>query len=257
MAGTRNRGRRSKMRQQLRQAIEKRCGKLFETGDNFKYWSNVDFVCSNLNCSDRKCKDGMIANVEYGCNEILFEKGTQLGEGGFGKVFQYPFHQQAAAFKKTPIYFENGRENAMKEAYQEYNIMKTISKKPNDGDDMLRNWKRHYEDGMEELIISPLGCFYIEDIASGQVWMVLILPKMRNDLNKIKRNGKLDEDNIKSIMKQLSKVMIYLFYVRGIRHQDVKPENVLLDYVERNKKITNITVLFTHLNYRLFIFRLN
>ena len=78
---------------------------------------------------------------------------------------------------------------------------------------------------------------------------------MKTDLNKIKREDKLDEHNIRDIMKQLSKVMVYLKYVRDIRHQDVKPENVLLDYEEENDKVTNIkvcSILFTYIIIYLF-----
>ena len=71
---------------------------------------------------------------------------------------------------------------------------------------------------VEEYVISPLGCFFVEDISSGEIWMVLILPKMKNDLNKLKREGRLDEDNIKAVMAQLFKVMQYLTLVRGITH---------------------------------------
>ena len=268
MARKHNRRRRCVMRQQLRESVEKRCGKLFETGDKYKYWSKEDFVCSDFNCSDRNCKNGMTANTEYGCKEMWFENGAQLGEGGFGKVFQFPFHKQDAAFKKIPIYFETDKDKAMDEAYQEFEIMRTISTKPKSGDDMLNQgsarvsarlpkdffWKTRYEDEMEKLVISPLGCFYMEEISTGEVWMILILPKMKNHLNKIKREGRLDEANIKSIMAQLFKVMIYLKFVRDIRHQDVKPENILLDYEEENNKIANIKVHGLYLKYLLILF---
>ena len=137
----------------------------------------------------------------------------------------------------------------MEEAFKEFEIMKNISKKPKDGDDMIYvDWKQYYKIGMEDLVLSPLGCFYIEDILSGEVWMILIMPKMKNDLNKVKRDGRLDEENTKTIMAQLVKVVRYLGDVRDIRHQDLKPENILLDYKEENKKITNIkvnSILFT------------
>ena len=215
------------------------------SGDKYKYWSKEDFVCSDLNCSDTNCKDGMKAKVEYGCNEIRFEQGTSLGEGGFSRIFQFPFHQRNAAFKIIPIYFqkENDKNKAMFDAYQEFKIMKTISTKPKDGDDMTgQYWRKYYEDGMEELVVSPLACFYVETISTSKVWMILIMPKLRNDLNEIKREGSLDEDNIKAIMAQLFKIMRYLQGARNIRHQDIKPENILLDYTERNNKITNIKV---------------
>ena len=224
-------------------------GKLFEAGDKYKYWSKEDFVCCDFNCSDQNCRDWIKANVEYGCNEIWFERGIPLGEGGFSKVFQFSFHQRDAAFKKIPIYFQNEKEKAMEEAFKEFEIMKNISKKPKDGDDMIYvDWKQYYKIGMEDLVLSPLGCFYIEDILSGEVWMILIMPKMKNDLNKVKRDGRLDEENTKTIMAQLVKVVRYLGDVRDIRHQDLKPENILLDYKEENKKITNIkvnSILFT------------
>merc|ERR1712130_1095325 len=138
-----------KLSQDRLEAEEKEnCGKLFETGDKYKYWSREDFLCSFLNCSDQNCQDGMKANIEYGCNEMWFEQGNPLGEGGFGKVFQFAFHQQDAAFKKIPIYFQNDKDKAMKEAYQEFEIMKTISKKPKDGYKIIgHSWKFWYQVG--------------------------------------------------------------------------------------------------------------
>ena len=85
--------------------------------------------------------------------------------------------------------------------------------------------------------------------------MVIILPKMKTDLNKIKREDKLDEDNIRAIIKQLFNVITLVYSVRDLRHQDVKPENVLLDYEEEDDKITNIkvySILFTLIIIYLF-----
>ena len=114
-----------------------KCRKLFEAGDKFKFWSREDFLCFQFGCSDENCKDGMLANVEYGCNNFWFKRGTSLGEGGFGKVFQFPFHGIEAAFKEIPIYFGNDRDQAIEQAYDEYNIMNTVSKRPITGGKMV------------------------------------------------------------------------------------------------------------------------
>ena len=65
---------------------------------------------------------------------------------------------------------------------------------------------------------------------------------MKKDLNKIEREVRLHEDNIKSIMEKLHMVMTYLYWVRGTRHQNLKSENVFVDNEEENNKITTIEV---------------
>ena len=133
----------------------------------------------------------MFTNVEYGCNEFWFESGTCLGKGGFGKVFQFPFHGLDAAYKKIPIYFGNDRNKAIDQAYDEYNIMKALSGKPVKGGQFVYNMDEtisKYEAGMEELIIAPLSCFFMEEVVSQAVWMILVLPKMKMDLEYLKKN---------------------------------------------------------------------
>ena len=112
----------------------------FKTRDKFKVWSKEDFLCFQFGCSNKNCKDEMLANVEYGCNNFWFRNGTSLGEGGFGKVFQFSFHGIEAAFKEIPIYFGNDRDQAIEQAYDEYDIMNTVSKKPKKGGQMVDNY---------------------------------------------------------------------------------------------------------------------
>ena len=184
----------------------------------------------------------MLANVEYGCNDFWFRNGTSLGEGGFGKVFQFPFHGIDVAFKEIPIYFGNDRNKAIEQAYDEYDIMNTVSKKPEKGGLMVRISFDQYETGMEELILSPLSCFFMEEVSSQKVWMILVLPKIKTDLEKLKQNYDLSEDNLRSIMEQLFQAMDYMYMVRSIRHQDLKPSNILINYKEDGNGIKDIKV---------------
>ena len=105
---------------------------------------------------------------------------------------------------------------------------------------------------MEELILAPLSCFFIEEVSSGQIWMILVLPKMKTDLERLKRNYNLNEDNIRSIMTQLKTAMIYMDKIRGMRHQDLKPSNILINYDEEGNKIQNIKVII----YKIYLFTL-
>ena len=121
--------------------------------------------------------------------------------------------------------------------------MKAISTKAKNGDKMLNSgWKYCYQNGMENLVIRPLCYYFIEEVATGKLWIVIILPKATTDLEKFKRNKNLTEDNIRSIMRQIYLVMEYLYEVRDVRHQDIKPNNILINYDESNNIISNIKV---------------
>ena len=130
------------------------------------------------------------------------------------------------------------------EALEEYEIMRHICKKPIDGAKMLDGgWKYHYKEGMEEYVIQPFGYFFIEEVLTQNLWIVIITPKMKDDLEKLKKSGKLKEHNVKDILAQLSNAMKYLSMVRKIRHQDIKPNNILVTYDENNNNISNIKVI--------------
>lgn len=233
--------------------------KPFQSGDKFKIWSNNDFTCSEMNCwvdmgLARLFGQFLTANcnqieikkgVEYGLNDLWFENGKKLGEGGFGQVYEADYHGSNIAFKKIPITIGNDRVKAIDEAFEEYNIMKSVSSKPYKGGTMVSDYhlSNIYKTGMENLIIKPLSYFYVENMLSNQLWIVICLPRARSDLERLKRSKKLSEDNIRSIMKQLNHAMDYLTNVRTICHRDLKPNNVLVNYDENNA-ITNIQVRF-------------
>ena len=236
-------------------------------GHKYKIWSNHNFLCSNNNyqCTKAKCDQGMKQKIEYGVNDLWFKNGTLLGEGGFAKVYESDWHGNNAAYKKIPITigndpkligpptkkdYQHRKERAIKEAFEEYDIMENISKKPKDGDKMLykKYWETHYEEGMEEYIIKPFGYFFVEEVSTQNIWIVIITPKMKLDLEKLKRTGKLNEDNVRVILEQLNNAMNYLYKVREIRHQDIKPNNILVSYDERNNVISNIKVINTFIN---------
>ena len=69
------------------------------------------------------------------------------------------------------------------------------------------------------------------------------LPKAKTDLQNLKTNTELNEENIRSIFRQLKRAMEYLYFVREVRHHDLKPSNILVDYDQNiNGTITNIKV---------------
>ena len=208
----------------------------------------------------------MEKDKKYGTDELWFENGEKLGEGGGGAVNRCLYHGIDAAYKKieivydktktekvnirvgksivyyyhysTEIEFENDKERAIWEISQEYEIQKNVATKPKVL--TMINSFYWYKFGDEGLILRPLSYFFVEN-QSGSLFMILVLPKCKSDLNKIKKEGKLDEENIRTIIQQLWRARRYLWYVRSIRHQDLKPSNILLDYDEtKNRKIKNI-----------------
>ena len=208
----------------------------------------------------------MEKNKEYGTDKLWFEMGKKLGEGGFGAVYQCLYHGIDAAYKKIEIVydktktdkvkvevrkhiieywsrsvykeFKNDKERAIWEASQEYEIQKNVATKPGIRY-MVEMMLCVYRCNDESLILRPLGYFFVENQSDGSLFMILILPKCKSDLNKVKKGGKLDEENIRNIIQQIQRARTYLWRVRDIRHQDLKPSNILFDETQ-NGKIKNI-----------------
>jgi len=223
----------------------------------------------------------------YGTDQLWFENGEKLGEGGFGAVFKCLFHGKDSAYKKVKIIydknkngkvkvkvaneygyerekeFENDKERAIWETTQEYEIQKIVSTKPIKGGKMVNNEKL-YEEGDECLFLRPSSYFFVEDQSDQSLFMIIVSPKARSDLNIIKKKGKLDEENIRNIIQQIYRATQYLYMVRKIRHQDLKPSNILLDFDEQNGKIKNIKefilkylINYIYFNYIYFIILFN
>jgi len=224
----------------------------------YSYWAIEDFDCSMFNCSG--CKDCFIKNQIYQTNQLDFENGKLLGEGSFGAVTAHLFHGIEAAFKKVPMQykkkeekvtmkvsrnntkqFENDKNRAIYETYKEFKIQRKMAKKPG------KNNRDGYQKDDELLILAPLACFFVEDNETEDMCMILVLPKCKSDLNRMKKQNRLDEDNIREILKQLYRATQYLVKVRWIRHQDLKPNNILLNFKENktNGKIENIKIKLT------------
>ena len=230
----------------------------------FKFWSIEQFLCSHFGCNG--CNDQMEKDKIYGTDQLWFENGEKLGEGGFGAVHRCFYHGKDSAYKKVKIIydktktgkvkikvrnektgkeeekeFENDKKRAIWETTQEYEIQKNVSTKPIKGGKMVDDSMLHrYKDGDECLVLRPFSYFIVEDQSDQSLFMIIVSPKCKSDLNKIKKEGKLDEENTRNIIKQIYRARKYLLDIREIRHQDFKPSNILLDFDEKNGRIENI-----------------
>ena len=165
-----------------------------------------------------------------------------MGEGGFGSVFEANFQGTKAAFKKMKIELQNGKslEQNIKDSYQEFDIQRNLSIKPVKGGKMVY-FMPTYKEGDENLILPPIGSFFISDEETSEMWLVIILPVCKMDLQKMKKTKSLSEENIRDILRQIYRTMFYLWVVRKTRHQDLKPNNFLVEFDEDDEgKIENI-----------------
>ena len=114
-----------------------------------------------------------------------------MGEGGFGAVFEADFKGRKAAFKKVKIELQNGKslEQNIRDSYEEFDIQRTLSIKPVEGGKMVDDWdlKNYYKEGDENLILPPIGSFFISEEETSAMWLVIILPKCKMDLHKMKK----------------------------------------------------------------------
>jgi hypothetical protein len=150
--------------------------------------------------------------------------------------------------KKIEIIYKNESEKqkAIYDATQKYEIQKTLSTKPEVGGKMVYDFAlKHYKEGDEHFVLRPLSYFFVEN--ESCLFMILVLPECKSNLKKIKKEGKLDEENIRNIIQQLYRACFYLSYLRKIRNQNLNPANILLDFETENEKVKNIKIKLTNL----------
>ena len=156
-----------------------------------------------------------------------------MGKGGFGTVFEGDFQGTKVAFKKIKIELGNGKsiKANLENSYEEFDLQQTVSIKPVQGGKMVDDMSA-YKEGDENLILPPIGSFFISDEETSAMWLVIILPKCKMDLQKMKKTKSLSEGNIRDILKQIERTRQYLWWVRDMRHQDLKPNNILAEFDE-------------------------
>ena len=107
-----------------------------------------------------------------------------MGKGGFATVFEGDFQGTKVALKKIKIEMANGKsinEN-LENSFEEFDIQRTVSIKPVKGGKMVR-WISDYKEGDENLILPPIGSFFISEEQTSAMWLVIILPECKMDLN--------------------------------------------------------------------------
>ena len=104
------------------------------------------------------------------------------------------------------------KNEVINEIYREFELQRTVSKKPTLFGKMVVWFSLffYYESGMEDLILSPLAAFFLEENSTSNLWFILVLPKCESDLEKFKDQCKPNEDETKLILKQLAKALFYL-----------------------------------------------
>ena len=158
----------------------------------------------------------------------VWKKGIKLGHGGFGQVYSFDWHGQSAAYKVVPL-CANTKDDlaAEKESKKdEYRFQLYCSYKP-----VRKNELSFYNENCpkaEDLILKPLGYFFMSD--RQQTYFVIVTPKCHSDLEYFKQNhnDKLTPEITADLMEQCHRMFIYLYMVKSVRHQDIKPRNILL-----------------------------
>ena len=143
------------------------------------------------------------------------------------------------AFKVVPARQNEGenRETGMDKIIEEFEMQRICSRPPRDGDTYLRtNWRSRYVPGSEDLFVSPLAYFILENPIKNQSWVIIVTPKFNCDLEQFKTMG-LDNHTVKTILHQLEKAVKYMEDVRNVNHRDLKPRNILINYENENGKI--------------------
>jgi len=124
-----------------------------------------------------------------------------------------------------------------KNIIEEFKIQRECSRAPRDGDAYLYyNWRSDYVSRSEDLFVSPLAFFILENPIKNQSWVIIVSPKFDCDLEQFKTMG-LDNDTVYTILGKLEKVVEYMWSVRNVSHRDLKPRNILINFETENGKI--------------------
>ena len=158
----------------------------------------------------------------------VWKKGIKLGHGGFGQVYSFDWHGQPAAYKVVPLHAQTKDDLAAEKESKkdEYRFQLYCSFKPAQKRQLI-----FYNENCpkaEDLILKPLGYFFMSD--RQQTYFVIVTPKCHSDLEYFKQNhnDKLTPEITADLMEQCHRMFIYLYMVKSVRHQDIKPRNILL-----------------------------
>lgn len=172
-------------------------------------------------------------------------RSPTLGQGGFGQVYAFDWHGTAAAYKIVRLHASlPGQLEAEKESKKdEYRFQLKCATKPTSKRELIE-YEKHCPRG-EELILKPLGYFFMRDCRNQNEYFVIVTPQCYSDLEHFKQqhNDKLTPEVTASLMEQCHRMFIYLYMVKSVRHQDIKPRNILVDqfYPEKKRAKSNRT----------------
>ena len=164
-------------------------------------------------------------------------KNEKLGSGGFGTVYKGKFHGKEAAYKivKMEMVSNRNKMETMKKYYEEYRVQKQAANPR-----ITRYSAAHNVDQASKHILDPFAAFFVEETRSGDMWFIIIFPFCEMNLEDYKNKNVLDEYIIRTILKQLYITMDYLLVSQKVRHQDLKPTNILVE-INKGKPTIKLT----------------
>ncbi len=172
-----------------------------------KYNSSINtLTLTNKNKINEK--KGKIENIQ----KYIYNKNDVLGSGTFGRVYEAMDSETNEIVAMKEIYFED--EEGKRSIINEISIMKCIDS--------------YYS-------IKLIDSFCIES------YYYIIMEKCDDNLlNYVKKKQRLEIDVIQKILIQLNDVMRFL-YNKQINHRDIKPNNILIKYIDENDFIIKLT----------------
>ena len=224
------------------------------------YFSHEDYLCPN-DCPSR-CKTKMKAFYLNNGSLVRMVKPKQIGNGGFGNVYKGTWHKEKVAFKCVLIDLGTTAHKETEEFLDQNPELRNLSYP------QFRRFQKEIEEFSKPFSLSgSLGSGILKPIAFfrqqnqvdegektkyGDIWWrprnynVYVYPLYDCNLYELHNDyhGSFTDEILEHILTQCI-ISLFTLYDNETTHNDIKPQNFLVKFLNGNKDLMKTEILLT------------